>query len=112
RGVRPASADDDPDAERDPRRDLPGTAGRVLLLPQRQGPAGEGDRGPPGADVGGAGRPRAGRGGGGRGPRRGVRDTWIFPALLRAGRRRAGRGRRPDGEAVRGGQVGTARYPD
>ena len=68
RGVRPAPADHDPDAERDPGRDLPGAAGRVLLLPQRQGPAGPGNRRPPGADVGGTGRPGPGRGRSSRGP--------------------------------------------
>ena len=34
-----------PDAQRDPRRDLPRAAGRVLRLPERQGRARQGDRG-------------------------------------------------------------------
>ena len=38
-GVRPAQADHDQDAERDRRRGLPGAAGRLLLLSERQGPA-------------------------------------------------------------------------
>ena len=43
-GVRPAPADHGQDAERDPRRDLPRAAGRLLLLPVGQGPARQGDR--------------------------------------------------------------------
>ena len=42
-GVRPAAQDDRPDAQRDPRRDLPRAAGRVLRLPERQGRARQGD---------------------------------------------------------------------
>ena len=69
RGLRPAPADDRVDAARDPRRRLPGAAGRVLRLPVGEGPAGPADRGPDGGDQRGARRADPGGGRGGRRPR-------------------------------------------
>ena len=82
-------------------RGLPGAAGRVLLLSERQGPARQGDRRQAAADLGGAGRAHPGRGRGGGGPGRGVRHARIFPAFLRARRRRPRRRHRADGQAAR-----------
>src|SRR4029079_13884064 len=103
--VRPAPADHDQDAERDPRHGLPGAAGRLLLLPERQGAARHRDRRTATADLGRTGRADPGRGGGGGGAGRGVRHAGILPAFLRARRRRPGRGHQPDGQAARGGEI-------
>ncbi|CAA9234455.1 MAG: Aspartate aminotransferase, partial [uncultured Corynebacteriales bacterium] len=95
-GLRPAAADDRVDAAGDPRRRVPGAVRRLLRLPlgaRAARPAAErADR----RHQRGAGRthPGGGRGGGGAG--RGVRHPGSPSAVVRAGRRRPGRGRAPD----------------
>ena len=93
----------------------PRAAGRVLLLPVRQGRAGPGDRRPAAADLGRAGRADPGRGRGRGGAGRGVRDAGLLPAVLRARGRRPGRRRQPDRpscSARRGRQRSRAALPD
>ena len=96
RRVRPAAADHDRDAERDPRGSLPASRGCVLLLPVGQGRAGQGDRRDPAGQLGRAGRADPGPRRRGGGARRGVRDPGLLPALLRARPQRRPSVRRSD----------------
>ena len=81
--------------------ECPTPHGAFYCYPSVKGAARQGDPRPAPADVGRAGRahPRRGRGRGR--PGRGVRHAGLPPAVLRARRRRPGRGRRPDPEAAR-----------
>ena len=80
-------------ARRHPRRQLPRTAGRVLLLPVVRRCARPRDRGPPPTRHARAVRAAARRGQGRDRARRGVRRARLRPALVRARRRRPRRGR-------------------
>ena len=92
-GVRAPRPDHAPDAQRDPRRDLPRAAGRVLLLPVLRRAARPGDRRAPRRLDAGARRRDPQRGQGRLRAGRGVRQPGLHAALVRPRRRGPRRGR-------------------